>query len=73
MPIYEYTCSKCKKPFEKLMKSMNSDQKIECPNCGSRQTERKLSTVVAGASKSKASMPVGCGRCGSGQPCAFES
>ncbi len=33
MPIYEYICQDCKKPFEKLV--VRSGQSIECPACGS--------------------------------------
>ena len=70
MPIYEYECKQCRKPFEKLVRTMDSKEPIVCPDCGSKQTERKPSAfaAVSGSGKQQ-SMPVGCGRCGSPNPC----
>jgi len=66
MPIYEYGCEKCHTKFEKLVRSMSSSEKIECPKCGSTKTARSLSVFSVGAqnggSKS-ADVPM-CGRCG---------
>jgi putative FmdB family regulatory protein len=72
MPIYEYTCKSCNNQFEKLAKSMNSDEKVKCPECGSGQTARNLS-VFAVASESKPSSPAPgmCGRCGGPGPCGM--
>ena len=44
MPIYEYTCKKCKHDFEQLI--MGS-QKAVCPECGSRALERRFSVIAA--------------------------
>ncbi|MDA8154919.1 MAG: zinc ribbon domain-containing protein [Actinomycetota bacterium] len=41
MPIYEYKCSKCASEFEKLV---FSSTKVQCPNCGSAEVRKKLST-----------------------------
>ena len=75
MPIYEYTCRKCDKRFEKLVKSMGGEEKVPCPDCGSTQTARALSVFAVGAeassSKSTASAPGMCGRCGGPGPCAM--
>jgi putative FmdB family regulatory protein len=43
MPIYEYHCRECGEKFEKLVRSMNSPQEIECPKCGGRKVEKLLS------------------------------
>jgi putative FmdB family regulatory protein len=67
VPIYEYACSKCSHTFEKLVRSMSSTEAIECPKCGSRQTERALSVFAVGAegARSGASLPQGgCCPCG---------
>jgi len=42
MPIYEYICKSCKKSFEKLVPRA-TDELYPCPECGSEQTEKKLS------------------------------
>jgi putative FmdB family regulatory protein len=66
MPIYEYACKSCDKKFEKLVKSMHSDEPIACPKCGSTKTARALSLFAVGAESAKNSvgdMPT-CGRCG---------
>lgn len=40
MPILEYFCPNCKKPFEELVKKF--DEKAYCPVCG-KEGERKWS------------------------------
>ena len=40
MPLFDYKCKECKKTFEKLMKQ-TADIPPECPQCGSRNTEKK--------------------------------
>jgi putative FmdB family regulatory protein len=53
VPIYRYTCGRCKKYFEYLHVS-SEDKKAECPYCGSadakKQIADKVSGVVNGAS-----------------------
>ena len=77
MPIYEYTCKSCHKPFEKLVRSMNDETDgIPCPACGSKQTERALSVFAVSSTEggaAKTSLPAapGCGRCGGPGPCAM--
>ena len=66
MPIYEYACKSCETKFEKLVRSMSSNEKIECPRCGSTQTARALSVFAVGAQSAggkSADTPM-CGRCG---------
>jgi putative FmdB family regulatory protein len=74
MPIYEYACKSCEAKFEKLVRSMSSQEKVPCPSCGSTQTARALSVFAVGAEGAKsvpASAP-GCGRCGGPGPCAMD-
>ncbi len=69
MPIYEYTCEKCDKRFDQLVRSIASDTKPPCPTCGSTETARALSVFAVGADVGGKSSPGGgdapmCGRCG---------
>lgn len=41
MPIYEYFCSKCGIRFEELVRG---EQTPECPNCGTTEVTKQLST-----------------------------
>jgi len=65
MPIFEYVCKRCKRPFEALV--MGSQQ-ATCPNCGSGDLEDKFSTyAVRGAGGSGwrgEQFAGGCGRAG---------
>ncbi len=50
MPIYEFHCDACDKSFDHLAKSMaERNEKVVCPECGSKKTGRKLSVVMVGA------------------------
>lgn len=78
MPIYEFTCAKCNKSFEQLVRTMGSPVKAECPHCGSAKAEKKLSVMsVVGGDSSKGQSghthPVGggCGRCQLPGGCGF--
>jgi putative FmdB family regulatory protein len=67
MPIYEYTCGSCKNKFEHLARSMSSEAKVKCPECGSPETARSLSVFAvssAGPKGGGASDAPTCGRCG---------
>ena len=54
MPIFEYKCSDCGRTFEELVSSGDRD-KVKCPGCGSKSTERQLSTFCVGKATVKAS------------------
>ncbi|RKX38658.1 MAG: zinc ribbon domain-containing protein, partial [Verrucomicrobia bacterium] len=45
MPLFEYTCKKCGTSFEALVSSVNAE--VACESCGSKQTEKQLSTFSA--------------------------
>ena len=44
MPIYEFKCQKCGDTFEFLRFHSDDDDNTTCPSCGSKQTERLLSS-----------------------------
>jgi len=61
MPIFEYICRDCNKPFEALI---YGSKKAECPHCHSTRLDQQFSTYATPASsKSSASAPAeaGCG------------
>jgi len=47
MPLYEYQCKKCDKKFETLVSSSKTNDPMECPECGSKETSRLLSSFCA--------------------------
>ena len=47
MPIYEYICLDCKKEYEILRSFNESDEPIDCDECGSENVKRKLSLAIA--------------------------
>jgi len=75
MPIFEYRCKDCDRPFEQIVPRYDSE--ATCPHCKSAQVEKQLSVfAVTGGSKDPAPMSdAGCGHCGAATPgsCAFEN
>ncbi|MFN3396471.1 MAG: FmdB family zinc ribbon protein [Thermodesulfovibrionales bacterium] len=55
MPIYEYTCNKCNKSFSLLQKVGSSEKDTVCPNCGSKEVKKKISSFSCHASFSLSS------------------
>jgi len=50
MPMYEYDCPRCGTRFEELIVRRADERDVRCPDCGSAQVTRALSTfAVAGA------------------------
>jgi putative FmdB family regulatory protein len=47
MPLYEYHCSECGQPFEKMVRFSEVDLSPECPHCHSRETYKQISTIAA--------------------------
>lgn len=67
MPIYEYTCKSCKARFEKLVRTMAQGDSVECPECGSKKTEREMSVFAVGAEGGgKHPAPPQCSSCPNG-------
>jgi putative FmdB family regulatory protein len=62
MPIYEYECRACGHRFESLV---FGSERPECPACGAKEPEKRLSSfaVSTAASKSRPE-PGSCGTCG---------
>ena len=60
MPIYDYACRQCGKEFEALRRVHDHDSEVECPVCGEKNAERKVSLTAAEILKSF-------GGCGSGR------
>jgi putative FmdB family regulatory protein len=66
MPIYEYVCLDCKKEYEILRSFNESDQPLDCDECGSENVKRKLSLAIAHSGGSTVSgMGGGGGGCSS--------
>jgi len=73
MPLYEYHCPDCNHDFEALVRS---DERAECPTCGTKKLEKLLSVPAAHvAGSSSASLPMSapapggfCGRGTCGMP-----
>ncbi len=52
MPVYEFLCHKCGKPFEIIHSISRYDpEKVRCPECKSKRVERRFTTVFAVTSK----------------------
>ena len=50
MPIFNFTCAKCGKSFETLLK--NSSESAACPVCGSKKVKKELNRISVGRSSS---------------------
>ncbi len=72
MPVYEFHCSACDATFDHMTTIAARDQAVSCPQCGSKRTGRKLSTVMVGAGKptpgGSGGGHVHSGGCGCGKP-----
>lgn len=47
MPIYEFSCQKCKKDFEEICtfeEAENNYKKVVCPECNSKKIKKKVSS-----------------------------
>jgi putative FmdB family regulatory protein len=70
MPLYEYHCRHCDRPFERYSRTFS--EAAACPACGTSDVSRLLSTFAVstngGSSKAPASFDAG-GACGEGPPC----
>lgn len=48
MPLYEFICHDCEKPFQQLLHSYRHLGEVTCPECGS--TGEKIEKVISGSS-----------------------
>jgi putative FmdB family regulatory protein len=75
MPLFEYECAKCRRSFEKLVRSSEAVLTVACPSCGSHKTKKRVSAfahaVKGGSSTPKSSGSCGCGggNCGGCKGC----
>ncbi|MEM7474140.1 MAG: zinc ribbon domain-containing protein [Planctomycetota bacterium] len=74
MPLYEYDCKKCESKVEVLVRG--SEEKPECPECGSKRLTKLLSVAAAPNTNSSslpmASEPQNCGRSQCQSGCMFD-
>jgi len=47
MPIFEFVCAECGKPFEELVLSSSKVAEVTCPACHSQNITRKISTFAS--------------------------
>jgi putative FmdB family regulatory protein len=66
MPLYEYTCTECKKKFELIRSLSERDDECECPHCRAEGKMDRDSSLVSSAGRSTGDSPAGsCGPSGS--------
>jgi putative FmdB family regulatory protein len=51
MPVYEFVCRDCQKPFEIVRPMSEAATVPTCPACGSTRVDRTYSHVYANTSK----------------------
>jgi putative FmdB family regulatory protein len=73
VPIYEYVCSACGKPFELLVRSQREERGVSCPHCGAARVERQFSVIATPRAAEKSPPPrsgpcQGCGNADGGCP-----
>jgi putative FmdB family regulatory protein len=51
MPVYEFVCRDCQKPFEIIRSMSEATEGVKCPACGSTRVDRTYSHVYAKTSK----------------------
>ena len=47
MPLFEFVCTDCNKPFEELVRSASVVDGVKCPACGSQEISKKISTFAS--------------------------
>jgi putative FmdB family regulatory protein len=45
MPIYEYECLSCRRPFQCLVMKRDEERDLRCPKCGGEDVKRLISRV----------------------------
>ena len=68
MPIYEYTCIPCDRPFEELVMRRKDEADVRCPGCGNKRVEKLVSRPAAARAGGEGGVPApsspGCGPVG---------
>lgn len=67
MPLYEYLCSECGQPFEKMMRFSEQEQQPACPTCGSQNTRKQISLFASSGGANQVSS----GSCGTSSGSRF--
>ncbi|GAX59824.1 regulatory protein, FmdB family [Candidatus Scalindua japonica] len=68
MPLYEYKCKKCEKISEILQRN---NEKVVCPECGSKSLEKQFSVFASSSAPESSAAgggipPSSPGSCGTG-------
>lgn len=61
MPLYEYDCTACGRPFEALVFGR---EEPACPACGSRRAAKRFSAFAVSSGAKDAPPSGACGTCG---------
>lgn len=57
MPIYEYFCDDCQKPFEVFVRSLHTAVTPTCPECGGQHIEKQVTAAQAvGSSRASSTL-----------------
>ena len=62
MPLYEFTCKKCRRNFETLCR-IDWQGQVTCPDCGSQDVQKRISLC---SSAGRAGGQDGCAGCSAG-------
>lgn len=65
MPLYEYLCRDCGRPFEKMVRMSEQDLTPVCPSCGSADTRKQISTFATRGFSSTSSVRASSSSCSS--------
>ncbi|GJM39955.1 MAG: hypothetical protein DHS20C20_02370 [Ardenticatenaceae bacterium] len=58
MPMYDFACRDCGQVFEKKLRMSQSSAPQTCPTCGSGETRRHMSAVIAVSGGGRSAAPV---------------
>jgi putative FmdB family regulatory protein len=47
MPLFEFVCTDCRRPFEELVRSTSAVDGVKCPACGGQKIAKKISTFAS--------------------------
>jgi len=59
MPLFEFSCLECGAEFEKLLQKYSDNVEVQCPVCGGKKLEEKVSSFSS-VSKGGASSGANC-------------